>query len=156
MTDPSRLLKNACQPEPGLLTGGQPDRECLEAVCAAGYRTVVNLRPVGEFDAFDEAHVVRELGLEYVHIPVADADGLNAEAVASLDAVLADAQQRPMLIHCGSGNRVGALIAMHASRKRGLDVDEALACGDAAGLTKLRDTVREKLQADKCNPDGLG
>lgn len=148
MTNPSTLLDNACQPEPGLLTGGQPSRECLEAACEAGYRTVVNLRGAGEFDGFDEGRVVRELGLDYVHIPVAGADGLSAEAVASLDAVLANAQRRPALIHCGSGNRVGALIAMHARRKRGLGVDEALACGEAAGLTALRDVVRGKLRAD--------
>lgn len=145
MTNPSDLLKNACQPEPGLLTGGQPSRECLEAVRAAGYHTVVNLRPAGEFKDFDEARVVHELGINYVCIPVAGADDLSDKAVASLDAVLTDPQCRPALIHCGSGNRVGALIAMHAGRKRGLGATEALACGDAAGLTALRDAVREKL-----------
>ena len=149
MTDPFALLDNACQPEPGLLTGGQPSRDCLEAAREAGYRTVVNLRCVDEFNGFDEGRVVRELGLDYVSIPVAGADGLNVEAVASLDAVLADTQRRPALIHCGSGNRVGALIAMHACRKRGLSVDEALACGEAAGLKVLRDAVREKLQAER-------
>lgn len=147
MTDPSIDLKNACQPEPGLLTGGQPDHECLEALAAAGYRTVVNLRPVGEFDEFNEAQVVRELGLEYVHIPVAGVDDLNAETVEALDTVLVDAQRRPMLIHCGSGNRVGALIAVHAARKQGLGVDAAMARGDSAGLTALRDSVRDKLDS---------
>lgn len=147
MTKPSDLLEHAHQPEPDLLTGGQPSRECLEAARDAGYRTVINLRPAGEFDGYDEGRVVRELGLDYVHIPVAGAGDLNAEAVASLDAVLADAQRRPALIHCGSGNRVGALIAMEARLKRGLSVDQALACGDAAGLMALRDAVRAKLQA---------
>lgn len=148
MTDPSTLLDNACQPEQDLLTGGQPGRECLKAARAAGYRTVVNLRAAGEFDAFDEDRVVRELGLDYVCIPVANANGLSAEAVASLDTVLADAQRRPALIHCGSGNRVGALFAMHACRKRGLSIEEALACGASAGLTAppLREAVREKLR----------
>lgn len=146
MTDPSIELKNACQIEPDLLTGGQPDHKCFEAVAAAGYRSVVNLRPVSEFDEFDEGRVVRELGLDYVHIPVADADGLSAEAVASLDVVLSRAEHRPALIHCGSGNRVGALIALHAFSKRGLGVDDALAYGDAAGLTTMRDAVREKLR----------
>lgn len=145
MTKPFDLLKNARQPEPGLLTGGQPSRECLQALRDDGYQTVVNLRPNGEFDAFDEDQVVRELGLDYVYIPVDGADGLSAEAVASLDAVLADPKRRPTLIHCASGNRVGALIAMHAARHRGLDIDAALARGDAAGLTTLRGVVRDKL-----------
>lgn len=148
MNKPSDLLEHAHQPEPDLLTGGQPSRECLEAARDAGYRTVVNLRPAGEFDGFDERSVVRELGLDYVHIPVAGADDLNAEAVASLDAVLADAQHRPALIHCGSGNRAGALIAMHAHRKRRFRIDDALARGEAAGLTTLRDAVSEKLRTE--------
>lgn len=147
MIKPSDLLENACLPEPDLLTGGQPSRECLEAARAAGFHTVVNLRPVGEFDEFDESRLVCDLGLEYVCIPIAGANDLSDEAVAVLDAVLADAQRRPALIHCASGNRVGALLAVHACRKRGLNVDEALACGDAAGLTKLRDAVRGKLAA---------
>lgn len=125
--------------------GGQPSRECQEAARAAGYHTVVNLRPAGEFEDFDEACVVRELGIDYVHIPVTGAGSLNAEAVASLDAVLADQRRRPVLIHCASGNRVGALIAIHACRTRGLGAAEALACGEAAGLTALHDAVRQKL-----------
>ncbi len=127
--------------------GGQPSLECLEAVRAAGYHTVVNLRPAGEFEDFDEARVVRDLGIDYVHIPVIGVDSLSTEAVASLDAVLADQRRRPVLIHCASGNRVGALIAIHACRKRGLGAAEALACGEAAGLTALRDAVREKLNS---------
>ncbi|TAL92560.1 MAG: hypothetical protein EPN69_08380 [Rhodanobacter sp.] len=123
MIDPSTLLDNACQPEPGLLTGGQPSRACLEAARNAGYRTVVNLRPTGEFTGFDEGSVVRKLGLDYVNIPVAGADGLNAAAVESIDAVLTDQRRRPVLIHCSTGNRAGALIAMDACRKS----DHALA-----------------------------
>lgn len=149
MTHPPDLLKNAHRPEADLLTGGQPSRECLDAIHDLGYHTVVNLRPAGEFEEFDEGRVVRELGLDYVHIPVAGPDDLNAEAVASLDTVLSDTQRRPALIHCGSGNRVGALIAMRAYRKLGLGVEEALACGEAAGLTDLRDIVREKLHTGK-------
>lgn len=147
MTHETFDLPNAREPEPDLLTGGQPSRACLEAARAAGYRTVVNLRPAGEFKDFDESRVARELGFDYVTIPIAEASDLDGEAVTALDAVLADPQRRPALIHCGSGNRVGALFAVHAHRKRGLGVDEALACGERAGLTKLREAVRVELLA---------
>lgn len=147
MTHAAIDLPNACEPEPGLLTGGQPSRACLEAARAAGYRTVVNLRPAGEFKDFDESRVARELGFDYVAIPVAGVTDLDAEAVTALDAVLADPLRRPALIHCGSGNRVGALFAVHACRKRGLGVDEALVLGEKAGLTKLREAVRAALRA---------
>lgn len=146
MTHPATLLKNARQPDLGLLTGGQPSCECLNSLPGAGYQVIVNLRPAGEFGEFDEGHEVEKLGLDYVHIPIADANDLDAEAVESLNNVLTNAKHRPAMIHCGSGNRVGALVAMHAYLKRGLSMEEALACGDAAGLTTLRDAVREKLK----------
>ena len=38
------LLPNGREPLPGVLTGGQPSRAQLDALAAAGYRTVVNLR----------------------------------------------------------------------------------------------------------------
>lgn len=147
MTHETFDLPNAREPEPDLLTGGQPSRACLEAARAAGYRTLVNLRPAGEFKDFDEELAARENGFDYVAIPIAGAKDLDDEAVTALDAVLADPQRRPALIHCGSGNRVGALFAVHACRKRGLGVDEALTCGDHAGLTKLREAVRVELLA---------
>lgn len=148
MTHPSIDLPSARRPEPDLLTGGQPSQEALQAAHAAGYVTLVNLRPAGEFEAFDEGRVARDLGFEYVEIPIAGPDDLSASAVESLDKVLTDAQRRPALIHCGSGNRVGALFALHARHKRGLGVEEALACGEAAGLTAppLREAARAKLQ----------
>lgn len=148
MSDPAIDLPNACRPESNLLTGGQPSRGCLEAAAKAGYHTVVNLRPQGEFDDSDEAAAVRELGMDYVCIPVAGPQDLNADAAEALDAVLATAGGRPVLVHCASGNRVGALFALHARLKKGVGVEEALARGRATGLTApaLCEAVRAILQ----------
>jgi hypothetical protein len=49
-------------------------------------------------------------------------------------------------VHCGSGNRVGALAALLAAEE-GADIDEALDVGRAAGLTRLEAVVREQLEA---------
>ena len=51
-----------------------------------------------------------------------------------------------VLIHCASGNRVGALVALHA-RGTGATPDEALALGKAAGLAGLEPAVRARLDA---------
>lgn len=149
MTHPSIDLPSARQHEPDLLTGGQPSQEALQAAHAAGYVTLVNLRPAYEFEAFDEGRVARDLGFDYVEIPIAGPDDLSPAAVESLAKVLMEPKRRPALIHCGSGNRVGALFALHARLKRGLGVEDALACGEAAGLTAppLREAVRAKLQS---------
>ncbi len=148
MAHPVIDLPNARQPEPDLLTGGQPTRECLQAVYAAGYRTVVNLRPADELEGFDEARFARDLGFDYVDIPIAGPADLSHAAVEFLDKVLTDAKRRPTLIHCASGNRVGALLALHGRLKCGMSAIEALAHGEATGLTApaLREAVRKKLQ----------
>lgn len=149
MPDPIHDLPNACLPQANLLTGGQPSRACLEAAQRAGYHTVVNLRPPGEHDEFDEAAAVHALGMEYVCIPVAGPQDLTADAVEALETALAKAGERPVLVHCKSGNRVGALFALRAGLKTGANVEDALAFGDAAGLTSpaLREAVRAKLRS---------
>ena len=49
------LLPNPQRPEEGLLTGGQPSLEQLEAIRDACFRTVINLRAEGEKGAKAEA-----------------------------------------------------------------------------------------------------
>lgn len=149
MTDPTLDLPNACRLDAKLLTGGQPSRACLEAARAAGFHTIVNLRPPGEFDGFDEAQAVRELGMDYVSIPVAGPDDLDEAAVEALDKALAAAGDHRVLIHCASGNRVGALLALHGCVKCGRAAAEALSYGESAGLTAppLREAVRRKLES---------
>lgn len=149
MTEIPFDLPNARQPEVNLLTGGQPSRACLKAASAAGYHTVVNLCPPGEFDDFDEAQAVRELGMNYVCIPIAGLPDLTPAAAEALDEVLKEADDRPVLVHCASGNRVGALFALRAGFRQGMNVNDALSCGEAAGLAAppLREAVRERLQA---------
>lgn len=142
-------LPNAREPESGVLTCGHIPHDCLETIRAAGYRTVVNLCPATEYDDSEESRVARALGLDYVNIPIAGPPDLHDEAIDALDAVLTDPRRRPALIHCASGNRVGALLALHAGRKRGFDVKEALAYGERAGLSSpmLRQAVRFLLES---------
>jgi uncharacterized protein (TIGR01244 family) len=140
----AELLPNAREPLPGVLTGGQPSREQLEALAAAGYRTVVNLRAEGEEMPVGSSDVTA-LGMRYVHIPVKGAEDLGAGNAAELGALLADPAARPMAIHCASGNRVGALLALEAATVERKSPEEALALGRAAGLGRMEPAVREKL-----------
>ena|SRR5687768_362695 len=138
------LLPNGREPLPGVLTGGQPSRAQLDALAAAGYRTVVNLRTAGEEMPVSAADV-SALGMRYVHIPVAGPGDLTAAKAQELGALLADPAARPMAIHCASGNRVGALLALEAARVEGKSAEEALELGRAAGLGGMEPAVREAL-----------
>lgn len=103
---------NATELRPGVWGGGQPTREQLQAAAAAGVKSVVNLRPLTEEGAWDERAYVEELGMRYVHIPVAGPAEITEENADLLAAVIDDAQARPVLIHCASGKRAGALFAL--------------------------------------------
>lgn len=130
----------------GVVTGGQPDQEALEIAQRAGYRTVVSLRMDGEPGSEGEAEMVDDLGMRFVNIPVDGAEGLTRENVEALHGVLSDPNTRPMILHCGSGNRVGALVALRATWLAGATPAEALELGRQAGLTGLEPAVRTLLE----------
>jgi protein tyrosine phosphatase (PTP) superfamily phosphohydrolase (DUF442 family) len=140
------LLPGGRAPLPGVITGGQPDAAQLAALAEAGYRTVVDLRSPGEpYSREDEETALESLGLAYVSIPVAGPEGLTEQNARALSAVLADEEAYPVAIHCASGNRVGALLALEAAWVDGAAAADALALGRAAGLTGLEPAVRKLL-----------
>ena len=49
----------------------------------------------------------------------------------------------PVLIHCASGNRVGAMVALDEALNHGCDLDSALDQGRRAGLQGLEPAVVE-------------
>lgn len=140
-------MSNAAVPLDGVLTGGQPTAEDLEKLAERGYRTVITLRmPAEDTGLGDEQTLVEGLGMRYVALPVDGADGLTRANAERLSELLA-AEERPILLHCGSSNRVGALLALEAFYVDGADPDAALELGKSAGLTRLEPAVRERLDA---------
>ena len=142
---PKVEIRNARVPMEGLLTGGQPTPEQFEEAAQAGYRTVVNLRAPGEKGSWDEAAKATELGIDYIALPIAGGGDLSQENARALAKILDAPERRPMMIHCASGNRVGALFALIAHHLDGASPEDALERGRAAGLTSLEPVVREKL-----------
>lgn len=145
---PSTLdLLNGRTPAPGLLTGGQPTPEVLAKAASQGYRTIIDLRTPGEDRGYDEAAEVERLGMTYVTLAIGGAEALTAANAEALSAAL-NTEEAPILLHCGSGNRVGALLALKAFHVDGSDADTALEFGRAAGMTSLAGTIEAQLKAD--------
>jgi uncharacterized protein (TIGR01244 family) len=139
-------IPNARIPLEGVLSGGQPTTEQIEAAARAGFRTVINLRTDQESGFEWEREAVEGLGMRYVQIPVAGADGLTHDNIELIDAALREARQSgPVLLHCGSGNRIGAVLALRAAWLQKIDAAEALDYGLASGLTRLEGKTRELL-----------
>ena len=140
-----RLVPQARQPRPTLVTGGQPAPDAWDALRREGITTVINLRPTSEQEGRDERAEVDAAGLRYVHIPVAGAADITATNADALASALREADG-PVLVHCASGNRVGALLALGAARA-GMPVEEAIAHGRSAGLGSAEAVVRQRLDA---------
>lgn len=136
-------LPNRHEPLAGITTAGQPDAAQLTAAAASGIKTVIDLRGVAEDRGIDEKATVEGLGMSYVTLPVEGAAGVTYANAAALDKLLADAEG-PVLIHCSTGNRAGALLALRA-KLAGADAESALALGVAGGVTGLQPTVEQKL-----------
>ena len=139
-------VPNARIPIAGVLSGGQPTPDQIAAAGAAGYKTVINLRPDAEKGFEWEAAAVKAASMTYVSIPVAGATGLTKDNVIRLDAALkAAVANGPVLLHCASGNRTGAMLALRAAWVEGKDPAAALAYGEASGLTHLEPAVKQLL-----------
>ncbi len=122
--------------------GGQPDEAAFERLAEdAGIKTVISLRRPQELEQldFDEPALVESLGMHFVNIPFTP-DSFSADDVDRLAEVLAETEG-PVLLHCGSSNRVGGMWAAYLARHRDVDLDEAIRLGKTAGLS--RDTMIE-------------
>lgn len=140
-------ITNFRAPESRVLSSGQPSQAQLQVMADAGVRHVINLRTPEEELDFDEQAAVEALGMRYYSIPVAGAGGVTASNAATLQSILGDANDEPVLIHCRSGNRVGGLMAVSA-HSRGQSIEAALAEGERWGMTseRLQSAVRESLE----------
>ena len=146
--DVSHLIPNFKQPRPQLITGGQPEANAWKQLADAGFRTVVNLRPDSEMPDRNEANEVQDAKLIYVKLPVEGPDSLNKVQVAALWQVLNEAHGS-VLVHCGSGNRCGAMLALTEAWFRKRNTDDAIAFGKQAGLTGMEPVVRELLSEER-------
>jgi protein tyrosine phosphatase (PTP) superfamily phosphohydrolase (DUF442 family) len=125
-------VANACQVLPNVVSGGQPSANQLKALKEAGGDIVLDLRDPMEPRPVDEAALVRELGMEYINVPVR-AGSLDDRALEHILSVLRGAGDRTVFFHCGSGSRVGGALIPYFIIDQGLEeqdaVDQAMRVG---------------------------
>jgi uncharacterized protein (TIGR01244 family) len=113
-----------------LFISGQPTERGLRELRAQGVTTVVNLRTPEEMKSrvpFDEAALVKELGMKYVYLPMrGTAEYPYApEALKSFAAALSEANGK-VLLHCTIAWRASHLWAAYLIQYRHLPVETAL------------------------------
>jgi uncharacterized protein (TIGR01244 family) len=126
-------LPNVSIAKPGLVAAGRPSPEAVAALKGRGFRTVIDLRTPTEAGLAEEKAAVEAQGLRYVNVPIAGG-AFSSKDVDAVKAALDQAQDGPVLLHCASSNRAGAVWAVLKARE-GMPVDQALEEGKRVGLT---------------------
>lgn len=111
-----------------------PSALTLKEFKEKGGALVVDLREVTEDDGREEAQV-KQLGMKYRRAPISKSPPLSAKAMAAVEVAVASAQKEPVLIHCASGNRASAWLAIHLVEKENKSLDDALKAAKNIGLT---------------------
>lgn len=127
---------------PSTFCSGQPSDTDWQALAAKGIKAVLNLCPPTQ-QGEPEQSMVEAAGMEYFNIPIAGPADFTDDAVSQFRQLLVE-KGDSLLVHCASGNRVGAMFALAAAAD-GKSADEALQIGLAAGLTGLAPFIEARL-----------
>ena len=142
--DLASVIEPYFRPDANTVVCGALDEEKVAALAKAGLDVVINLQPDEEL-SFDEAAAVERVGMGYEHLPISGAADLKQLKILAFDNILRQHHGKKIAVHCGSGNRVGAAIAVRAGWLRGRKMDTAMERGRSHGLTKLEDEVFKRL-----------
>jgi uncharacterized protein (TIGR01244 family) len=134
----------------GIYLASQPSAADFRKLRDQGLRTVINLRPESENKAFDEPALMSELGLRYVSIPFAGPEQLT-DTVFTRARDMLEWADKPILIHCGTANRVGAIWLARRVLDDGLTYEAALAEAREIGLKApdLESRARDYIERER-------
>lgn len=116
-----------------LYLASQPSAEDYKALKDLGIKTVIDLRLEQENRGFNEKETIESLGMAYVALPWNGADQLTDEKLDTMRKLLREAE-RPLLMKCGSSNRVGAGWLAYRVLDQGVAVETALAEAKVVGM----------------------
>ncbi len=112
----------------GIYLGSQPDENALKAAQSKlACKAVINLRMPREMATFAEEKIVSDLGMSYTNIPLGMPKSFTDESFEKARQVLRDSKNRPMMMHCAGGARVGAIWYAYLVLDCSVKPEEALA-----------------------------
>ncbi|WP_310485672.1 protein tyrosine phosphatase family protein [Chamaesiphon sp. VAR_48_metabat_403] len=145
-------IANFLQISARLATAGQPTVEQYPAIVNAGYTLVINLALNDSPNALaNEATIARELGLEYIQIPV-EWDAPTLADFQAFRTVMDAHPEDKIFVHCAANKRVSAFVYLYRICQ---GVDESIARQDLTKIwtlneiwVKFIDRVRSSISDD--------
>jgi protein tyrosine phosphatase (PTP) superfamily phosphohydrolase (DUF442 family) len=108
-------------------TAGQPTREQLATLRAAGFEVVINLAMPGSPGWIeDEGDVLRAAGIRYYHIPVAWQQPQPADLNRFFELMDSHAHEK-VFVHCAMNKRVSAFVFLYRVLRKGESPGQAAA-----------------------------
>lgn len=129
-------IRNFSRVDATVACGGAVDATAYPALKRDGFASVINLRLATEDGAnIDQSRAAATAaGLKYIHLPF-NAAAPDARVVDSFLAAVADKANQPVLIHCGSANRVGGVWMIKRVLQDRWPLERAREEAQAIGLT---------------------
>lgn len=127
---------------PGIATGGLIQGDGVAEAKALGFKVIVDLRGPAE-GLEPERAAAAKAGITYINIPVTTTTPTDAQ-IAEFARIVENASNQPVLVHCHTSNRVGAMWALYRASK-GVPGEIAIEEGRVSGLASREGAVRAKL-----------
>lgn len=133
-------IKNYNRANKEIATSGFISDGGLPILRKFGFKTVIDLRTEEE-GSTKEKYAVERAGMQYRNIQITSA-GINPQQLAAFTQAIESAE-KPILVHCASGNRAGAMWATYQI-SQGVELEKAIKAGRKAGM---RPGLEEKVRA---------
>ena len=118
-------VPNMVAVSPSIIRGGQPSDDGFEALKELGIKTIINLRGKGPA-ATKEAKLARDLGFNYVSIPMSHFRKPSEKQINEFLSVLEEESNLPAFIHCKQGqDRTGTMVAIYRIKHLGWSAGES-------------------------------
>jgi len=137
------VIFNYRRTTPQIATSGVIRQGGVAELKRLGFKTILDLRTAPEGTAREQAAVAKA-GMDYYNIEISRAPITPAQ-VKAFGKLVANKANYPILVHCASGNRVGAMWVLQRIGQ-GVPADAAFKEGRAIGLAPGRERqVRQSL-----------
>lgn len=111
-----------------ITVGPQIGEEELDFLAKKGFKTIINLSKKGELNLKlspeEEAELVEQAGLDYIHLPVSLANMKDAQIKEFCQEV--EAADKPVYVHCRLGQRSEPLSIIYHAIRKGLDPERSI------------------------------